>query len=113
MSYCSKELGLLDKAQLLLKLTRRRSRGEGHLTTASQLAQMFWLKARRGIGPAYYLSQTRPPLVWVRCKPARACVARFCQPGVQSDLLFPGDRLLYLPQLARFIRDLISRKGQR
>jgi hypothetical protein len=53
MSYYSKELGLLDKAQLLLKLTRRRSR-KGHLATVSQLVQMFWLKVHRGIGPAYY-----------------------------------------------------------
>jgi hypothetical protein len=53
MAYYGKELGLLDKARFLLELTRRRSR-EGHLTTAAQLAQMFWLKVRRGIGPGYY-----------------------------------------------------------
>jgi len=40
-------------------------------------------------------------------------VARFFQPGVRSDLLFPGDRMLYARQFGRFVRGLSRRDAQR
>lgn len=53
MSVYSAGTGALAKARQLALLTRRRSR-EGHLPVSSQIAEMLWLKLRRGIGPGYY-----------------------------------------------------------
>jgi hypothetical protein len=53
MSIFADNIGPLDKARTLFRLTWQRSR-EGHLPAQIQLAEMLWLKLSRGIGPGYY-----------------------------------------------------------
>lgn len=46
--------------------------------------------------------------VWSRMKTVLGFFARFASPSIRSDLLYPGDRMLYFRQLWRFLRTLRS-----